>query len=379
MENQNKTVHSTETVSNGRALAFDYLRIFATCSVIILHVASSNWGNYDQAGKDFQVFAFCDSIMRWGVPVFVMISGALFLKRDIPISKIYTKYILRLATAYVVWTFLYYLTAGESVAKQWMGLMDSESRIYCLEFMLKSHFHLWFLPMIIGLYMCLPIIRQLVANEKVTKYFLILSFIFWFLIPQIVRMCRDYGSEHTVMIVNAVNKTIGNMNMNLVMGYAFYFVLGYVLINTVLEQKTEIMIYLLGMAGFVFTIIFNGPLPVALQKPVGNYYDYYCVNVLFEAVAVFVLFQRLFGTKKNIALGEISRAQSILLLLSKWSFGVYLVHAMVIELLDKYWGMNSMTYPAVVSMPVISAIVLVVSYLVSAVLNKLPIVGKYIA
>ncbi len=69
-------------VTQNRTIYFDYLRVFATAAVILLHVAAFNWLSTDVNGYDWKVFNFYDSIVRWGVPVFVMISGALFLGRD---------------------------------------------------------------------------------------------------------------------------------------------------------------------------------------------------------------------------------------------------------------------------------------------------------
>ena len=43
---------------------------------------------------------------RFGVPVFFMISGALFLKKDISFRQIFT-YIKKLITKLIFWSFIY--------------------------------------------------------------------------------------------------------------------------------------------------------------------------------------------------------------------------------------------------------------------------------
>ena len=55
-----------------------------TFAVMILHVAASKWGETDVDSVEWCAMNFYDSIVRWVVPVFVMISGALFLKNDSP-------------------------------------------------------------------------------------------------------------------------------------------------------------------------------------------------------------------------------------------------------------------------------------------------------
>ena len=65
----------------------DYLRLIATFAVVVLHVAAFNWENTDVNGIEWQTFNFYNSIVRWGVPIFVMISGSLFLNREMSIRK----------------------------------------------------------------------------------------------------------------------------------------------------------------------------------------------------------------------------------------------------------------------------------------------------
>ena len=64
-----------------RCIYFDILRIVACFAVIIIHVCS--WYLYsDINSPNWQVFNFYNSIVKWSVPIFVMISGALFLKAN---------------------------------------------------------------------------------------------------------------------------------------------------------------------------------------------------------------------------------------------------------------------------------------------------------
>ena len=48
-----------------RTIYFDYIRVFATFAVIILHISAQNWYSTDVNGFDWQVFNFFDSIVRW--------------------------------------------------------------------------------------------------------------------------------------------------------------------------------------------------------------------------------------------------------------------------------------------------------------------------
>lgn len=49
--------------------------------------------------------------------------------------------------------------------------------------------------MIAGIYICLPIIKKISEDDKISNYFLIISFVFWFLLPQISQLVNDFGNE----------------------------------------------------------------------------------------------------------------------------------------------------------------------------------------
>ena len=52
-----------------RKVYCDYLRLFATFSVVIAHVAAVNWYSGDVNQWRWQVLNLYDSVVRWCVPV----------------------------------------------------------------------------------------------------------------------------------------------------------------------------------------------------------------------------------------------------------------------------------------------------------------------
>ncbi|SFO21753.1 Acyltransferase family protein [Pseudobutyrivibrio sp. UC1225] len=90
-----------------RKVYCDYLRFFAVFAVCVLHVSAFNWACTDVNSLEWQVFNFYESIVRWGVPIFLMISGTLFLNREISIKKLFSKYIFRMVVAFVFWSLFY--------------------------------------------------------------------------------------------------------------------------------------------------------------------------------------------------------------------------------------------------------------------------------
>ena len=308
-----------------RIMYFDYLRVAATISVVVLHVSAQNWYSFNGRSFEWNVFNFYDSIVRWGVPIFLMISGSLFLYRDIEIKNLYRKYILRLFVAYCFWALFYavYSPIIDSIIGKGFALPIKS----IIKNTISGNYHMWFIPMIIGTYMYIPIIKQIINNKKITEYYLILSFIFAFLVPQLVNMSCDFigGLFHSGIVT--ISQVVSKMNRNLVLGYTFYFVLGYYLGNTKLNKKQKVAVYISGLLGFLSTVLLNAMVAWETQKPCQTYYNNFSINVLLEAIVVYIWFKNknYDGRKIN---GLISK-------LSKYSFGAYLVHAFVIDMLHR--------------------------------------------
>ena len=337
---------------------FDLLRIVASFAVVVLHVAANGWSAADVHSPAWNAMNLYDSIVRWGVPVFFMISGALFLKADKPISKMYSKYILRLVIAYLIWSLLYAL----------IKFKPGNSIFSLLKNVYVGKYHMWFIPTLIGLYMITPLLRPIVAKPGGAAYFLVLSFIFGILLPQIASTAELFSESLGKHLATGVNK----FRMSFVLGYSFYFVLGYYLDNIVLGKKLRTCLFILGPLGFIFTIA--ATFAVSRMKGEANelFYNYLTVNVMLETVFVFIMFKSAFERRE---LG--AKASSAASNLSKWSFGVYLLHPLIIIVLRKV-GFYTDSFSHFVSIPVMSIIVYTVSMLISAILNKMPIVNKYV-
>lgn len=137
-----------------RQYNLDYLRVFASIVIILLHVSAQNMDYVEPTGTEWNIYNICNGASRWGVPVFVMMSGALFLPREIPTKTLYKKYILRMAIAYIVWSLFYAIF--DPLRKL---IFKDDYHISFVEIIgsfISGAVHLWFLPMIIGLYMCIP-------------------------------------------------------------------------------------------------------------------------------------------------------------------------------------------------------------------------------
>ena len=98
-----------------RLLHFDLLRILACFSVIVLHAAAQFWYGLPIDSTDWLVVNSYNAVFRFGVPVFVAISGALFLapSREVNMRKLFFHNILRLVSCTLCGPpFTAFMTAG---------------------------------------------------------------------------------------------------------------------------------------------------------------------------------------------------------------------------------------------------------------------------
>ena len=60
---------------------------------------------------DFAVTKTCENLLMWAVPCFLMVSGALLLNpaKEIPLKKLFGKYIKRMFLALLIFTFIFQL------------------------------------------------------------------------------------------------------------------------------------------------------------------------------------------------------------------------------------------------------------------------------
>lgn len=344
-----------------RTTYIDFLRVFATFAVVILHVAATNFYATDVNGFTWHVFNFFDSIVRWCVPIFVMISGALFLNKNVSVKKIYTKYVLRILMAFLLWSGIYLMFNTNQVV----------SVSYAINSILKGYYHMWFIMMIIGIYMCIPLFKTITQEgDDLVKYYLLLSFIFVSFMPTVSLLSADFFGNFITNIVSSINSIMNSMSMNIVFGFGGYFVLGYYLDKISISAKHRKYLYILGIIGFVSTILLDAACAIKTQKACVKYYSYFRLNVLLESIAVFVWFK--YRNYVHV------RTLPLIAKLAKWSFGAYLVHVLVLEqLVQKYFNLYTISFNPLVSVLAISFIVCTISFVVSGLLHKIPIVNKY--
>ena len=232
----------------GRVAYLDMLRIAATVAVVMIHVAVREWRSMDMHTAQWHALSFFGSISRWGTPIFVMISGALFLdeRREVRLRRLFSKNILRILIAFVFWSAVYavpFFLRDRSV----FGLISN---------FLTGSYQLWFLYMIVGLYLIMPLLRRITSDRSALNYFLLLSLCFTFLLPMLGKAIRlaDILLHKDGALYAGLTTGYSNMRFYFTLGYVPYFLLGHALNTAQLSKKVERVIYAVGLLGFAATV-----------------------------------------------------------------------------------------------------------------------------
>lgn len=355
---------STLPAANGRQrlLWADFLRIFSIFLVIMIHEAAQNFYDVPITDSDFYAMNIYDALTHTAVPLFVMISGMLFLnpRKKVPLKKLYGKYILRIAVALVFWH-LIYATYNCAVEQDWSFDFFAQNA--------TDITHLWFGLMIIGLYMTLPFLKKFTESKRLCVYFLILFLIFTSIMPTIFEIAHLTGAK----FISLLKTPFYNMYFRLATQYPGYFMLGYLLANYEFNKKQRYLLY----GGSVAAAGLAAFLCMYLSVLTDTRYTYFYANfsplIILAAAGTFVFFRYAFS---GVQLSP--KAEKHLVRLSGDTFGIYLVHILVRNVLEEYGGLSTLSFDPWISIPVLSVLIFVISALISRVLHSIPIVKKYL-
>lgn len=290
-----------------RLVYADVLRLFAILAVVFLHVSARALVKAHAFSAVWWAGNLFDSLSRWSVPVFVMISGALLLGtiRDESVSEFLNRRFRKILIPFFSWSGVY-LVFRTTILHEHFDLME------CGKYLSKepAFYHLWFMYVILGLYLITPLLRVMLkqAQDADLRYFLSLWLLFACILP---------------LSANLTGITLG-IPMEFVTGYVGYFLLGHYLHQRPALPKSWLLsAFILGalltLGGtWALTLKKHGFLDQVL-------FSYFSPNVVLMAIALYGWFQgQSFPTSWS--------GDSWVKQLSGCSFGIYLCHPLILAL-----------------------------------------------
>lgn len=341
-----------------RKYNFDMLRIVACVMVVLIHVAAVLWYESPYNSFDFVVYNFFDSLARSAVPLFVMLSGAFMLqKKEIDLKTLWQKKILKLVVFYVFWSVVFYFFNAKvnNLPITIPGFIEG---------VLSGPAHLWFIPMIIGLYVLSPLLCKIAnhMNDKLVRYFIVIFIACCVL--ETIKSCLFLPKSDLIGL--AISKT----PVSVICQYVGYFLLGNFLYNYDFSKNKRKILYI---AGIVSVFACFG-LTFVMSKYMGNnsevFYSNFVIFTLLEAMAIFVLF-------KEWKIKPSEKAKKLIDKMSGDTLGIYAIHPMIITLIYLYTPLWQ-TVNALLVVPIALVVVTILSALFAAIVKRIKFIGRWI-
>lgn len=283
-----------------RVLWLDILKIMACFCVIINHSLSYLFFNNSITNISVLYYAINFSICKIGVPIFIMITGTLLLKKEITYKNI-LKRILK------IFIILFIVSFCLSLEKSGIQFNIEQFFKQFLEEPIIIPY--WYLYMLIGLYVVIPFIKKMVDNldDKDLKYFLLLFLI----IPGLLPLLQ--------YILNI------NFNNDFIDSYfpitVAYLVAGYYLSNIKLNKKYK-NIFLLCFIFFIILFSMQMYISYISTGEISFFLDNFkFITTSIPAISIFYIIRYYFENKKfDIVMTNIITNVSLV------TFGIYLFH-----------------------------------------------------
>ena len=348
---------------NKRVFSFDLIRIIAVLAVVFIHSSGGLTAGYSPSSFTFIIENLIDSIARLGVPLFIMITGALMLKENkIVDKKTNFKYALKIFFLLYFWSFFY------SSVNQLIGVVLVKQPFSFKQFFtvfIEGYYHLWYLYMLFSFALIMPILRAFVKkeNSKLVLYFVLLSIVFQFSVPLL-----NLAVEQLTGVSNLITDYAARYKLDFIGEYTTYFLIGWYIANIEIKKKHRYILYIVGAVSFLTTVLSIQLLSERIPTIYDVVYSNLNVNILFSSIAVFVAIYYFFKDRNY------EKYSAIATKLSSLTFGVYLLHPLFLMTICRMYNMQSALLQIFLNWLIATVGALALTYI----LSKTPYVKKLV-
>lgn len=349
-----------ETQSANRYLWADFVRNIGIILVILGHVSGMVLIRFrDLPFADWMAGNIYNVIARSCVPLLFMVSGALLLPRQESIRDFYRKRFNRVVFPFLFWSVLYLL--WKHGGYQNYTLLDAVKSIIVTIATYPAEYHLWFMYELFGLYLLTPVFRKLVDHDRETILWYFAGI--WFVFGPLMRLFNLFFTDDILFDLGYLTSYIG------------YFVVGYLLARIPIKKW---MVWASGgvyLASAVFTAAITLYYIDTSSKMV-NYYQYLVgLNIVLLSVSAYILLK---AAGEAIFSKPRPRLAKVAVNLTSASFGMYLVHAFVLTFLRQN-SLSPVDGSSIYMVPVTTILTFLISWIIIAILQKIPILRSLVA
>lgn len=348
-------------------LHIEFMRIIAAYLVIFNHTQKKGFflfSCFNRGSMKYWGYMSISIFCKVAVFLFLMIAGALLLKKDIDLKTIWIKKISRMAGVLLVFSIVMYLGFGMEYGFETYSIMDFVKKIYTNQI---STIY-WYLYVYIAFLMALPFLRAIVKTIKEVhyKYIFILYIVFTAIIP-CVEYCLFQGN---IRMYSGVSPSWLFTNI------VFWPLMGYYVENVFdIKKCTKKLLGIWGLLSLIgigissyLTYYMHGITGICEED---SSQMFFATFIVFPCIMIYI------GTKYYVVRHKITEfSKNIIKSIGKCSFGIYLIHILVKDLLSglgiwkifrKEWQLNYMF-----SALLFCALTFAICYGVIFVLKKVP-------
>lgn len=368
----------------------DALRIISCFLVVFAHCCDPYVACFNTDYDSFLQGTAMGSLVRFCVPLFVMMSGVLLFPVRTGMAEFYKKRLGRIFVPLVFWSialplmyfvYLNYIAVTESPcinssAYTWEMTL---TKIYTFIFNFNyDTTPLWYLYMLLGLYFIIPIFSSWIdrASQKDIKLFLKLWGVSLFLpyIRMVAPVLGYTGVNGNMDILGCCDwNTYGTFYY--VSGFIGYLILAYYLVKFPLQWSWK-KIWAVSVPMFLvgYAVTFGGF--VMMQEYFPGQYAYLEIIWWFAGINVFMMTFPVFiiVQKMNVA------SSPMLSRLASMTFGIYLCHFVFVQMgYDLVSAILPAEVPAVVRIFCIAVVSFAVSYVLVRVMSAFKLTRRLVA
>ncbi len=329
--------------SRSNIVWIDNARAISSILVIATHMLGPWVYQINQFGNvnRFFILTFF-TISKLCTPTFLMISGALLIQKDYSDLTQHKRRVKRLFSSFVLWSLLYLIFytflniyKGEHYTLKSYALFLKESALQ------GSAYHLWFMYLIIGIYLSMPLLS--ILCKKISKNQLIIFFVIWG-ITLITNLFVEFNS-------------IGDFISSCI-GYLGYLFVGSLINKNKLNEKIRIryasIIFLVGVVSTLYLAYHQFSETQAVSAKTFHRLN---VNIAFVTIGFFMMI------KSYMYKNEFIKS------ISKHSLGIYYIHLFLIMIVNKIWILNVSDF-ILFKLVISSVIILLTSYVLIKYIEK---------
>lgn len=365
-------------MEKSRVVFLDWLRVLACFMVMVVHSCELFYFNdngdfaVDSSSAAFWV-SWVDAACRQAVPLFVMASAFLLFPVNRSTGGFFRRRLMRVVVPFVFWACVYTAANGDEWGRLLFNFPDAAG-------------HLWFVPMLLGLYLLMPLLSP--WAEKVEKKELRGWLILWFFTTTFPFVRKLWGTLYGDPSFGAVPYLWGECPWNAfgtfhyVSGFVGYLLLGLYFRKFIANLSVKrVLVWAVPVGVIGYAIVggfFYGRIPDAGGYPVVKPYatavdlemswEFCSLGVALTVLATFAILKAVTREGKFYT--------RVILPLSQASYGTYLVHMLILTPVGLFY---KEIFPVPLTILCTAATTFLCASGTSLIVRSIPVIGKRLA